>query len=122
MPTFTAPTFAAPVKFSIDRAVFRKCLAEALIASAKTRAPLTIFYNLADGGFDYANTPQSSQELLPIVEIDAKTARNDLPFDDLPALENLLKNEEETIFQKMLPELVERLAPIMAARNGVGLI
>jgi hypothetical protein len=38
-------------------------------------------------------------------------------LDNLEALENILKSSEEKIIERMLPELIERLAPIMEAKR-----
>jgi hypothetical protein len=105
-------------KITIDRPMFRRRFAEALIASAQVKTPFTLYYDLNDGSFDYANAPCVDNDLLPIVEIDAKgKMRRDLPLDNPKALENILKYSEEQIIKRILPELIERLAPIMAARQ-----
>ncbi|MDR2152406.1 MAG: hypothetical protein LBO72_06265 [Helicobacteraceae bacterium] len=104
-------------KLLIDRPFFRKRFAEALMASARLKTPVTLFYDINDGGFDYSNAPQVSRDLLPIVEIDANKTSHDLPLDNPKELENILKSSEEKIIERMLPELIERLAPIMAAKQ-----
>ncbi|MDR0665311.1 MAG: hypothetical protein LBF86_07330 [Helicobacteraceae bacterium] len=105
-------------KLLIDRPLFRKRFTEALIASARLKTPITLFYDLNDGGFDYANTQYVNRDLLPIAEIDANKTSHNLPLDNPKELENILKSSEEKIIAQMLPELIERLTPIMAARRG----
>ncbi|MDR1911733.1 MAG: hypothetical protein LBQ52_05235 [Helicobacteraceae bacterium] len=105
-------------RLSIDRALFRKRFTEALMASARLQTPITLFYDVNDGSFDYANAPFVSRDLLPVVEIDANKTRHNLPMDNPKKLESILKSSEEKIIERMLPELIERLAPIVAARQN----
>jgi hypothetical protein len=106
-------------KLSIDRPLFRKLFTEALMASARLKMPMTLFYDLNDGSFDYANTLHVSRDLLPVIEIDANKTSHNLPMDNPKELENALKSAEEKIIGQMLPELIDRLTPIMAAKQTV---
>ncbi|MGE4296083.1 MAG: hypothetical protein AB7E49_10310 [Campylobacterales bacterium] len=102
-------------EFSIDRHLFGETVADALLASAQVEMPMIIFYDLADSGFDYANTLQVSSQLLPVLEVDARKSDTKLPLDDPKLLESILEaaSEEasEKIFEQMLPELLEKLMP-----------
>jgi hypothetical protein len=96
---------------SIDRSMFRKRFAEALFASAQKKMPMIMFYDRSDGSFDFANTFCVGPELLPIIEVDANKIDHALPLDDPKAIEIMLARNEEKIFERLLPELIERLMP-----------
>lgn len=107
------------VEFSIDRHRFGEAVADALLASAQTELPMIIFFDLADSGFDYANTLHVPSSLLPVLEVDAKKSDMALPLDNPQMLESILEaasdEASETIFEEMLPELLEQLMPFMEA-------
>lgn len=110
------------VEFSIDRHQFGSAVADALLASAQIDMPMFIFYDLADSGFDYANTLHVSTQLLPVFEVNAKKSDVPLPLNDPKMLEAVLEaaSEEasETIFEEMLPDLLEQLIPHMESSRA----
>lgn len=101
-------------KFSINRELFGKVVAEALVASAKNEMKMIIFYDRENGDFDFANTLALSSQFLPIIEVDAAKSDIKLPLDNPTKLQEVLeqtsKDASNTIFEDMLPDLLERLA------------
>lgn len=100
-------------KFAINRELFGKTVAEALLASTKTGMKMIIFFDREAGDFDYANTLRVSSQFLPIIEVDATKSDIKLPLDNPAQLENMLdqavKEASSTIFEDMLPDLLDRL-------------
>ncbi|MDR3162643.1 MAG: hypothetical protein LBT81_02135 [Helicobacteraceae bacterium] len=102
------------IRCSISRPLFRKRFAEALLRSFELKMPMILFYDTSDSSFEYANTFNVPPELLPIVEVDANKIEHTLPLDDPKAVEALIKNNEEKILKRLLPELLDRLTPSAA--------
>ncbi|GHV01207.1 hypothetical protein AGMMS49521_0900 [Campylobacterota bacterium] len=99
------------LELSIDRTLFRKRFAEALLASSQMKMPMILLYDTNDGSFDFSNTRSVSRELVPIIEVNANRVDHNLPLDDPNAIDNMLKKSEEKILKQVLPELIERLSP-----------
>ena len=101
-------------KFSINRELFGKTVAEALVASASNEMKMIVFYDKENGDFDFANTLAVSSQFLPIIEVDAAKSDVKLPLDNPKELKDVLKQTSKeassTIFEDMLPDLLERLA------------
>lgn len=103
------------MSFAIDRVLFRKRFAEALLFSRTMNMPMILFYSVCDSSFYFGNTLNVSADLLAIMEIDANKIEHNLPLENTAVIEKMLKQNEDKIFDRLLPELIEKLA---ANANG----
>lgn len=102
------------MKFQLDRQQFGQTIAEAVLASAKSRLAVLVYFDLSDGTFELTNTTLSYDEFIPIVEIDAKRSEEDFPLHNAEllaeALEAVSEQASSEMFDQMLPNMIEQIA------------
>ncbi len=97
------------MRTSSYRAQFGQTVADALLLSATDNMPAVIYYEPGEGRFEFANTYQVSEELIALLEIDARSDFEPLPLEDAGALKEALQEAQneasDYLYEMMLPDI-----------------